>query len=92
MEFDVPINKEMLNILCCPVSKVPIKMLAQDKVDILNKLISDGKVKDVEGNRIADQVREALVTEDGKTIYRIDDDIPVMLAGSGINTESLNGF
>ena len=88
----MPINKEMLDILCCPISKVSIKALPQDKLDILNKLIAGDKVKDTDGNQITDQLKEALITSDNKTIYRVDDDIPVMLAGSGIHTGSLEGF
>lgn len=88
----MPLNKEMLEILCCPVTKSPVKMLSSDKLDILNKLIAAGKVKNTEGNLVEAAVQEALITEDQKTIYRIDDEIPVMLVGSGIPVDQLEGF
>jgi uncharacterized protein YbaR (Trm112 family) len=88
----LPIRKEMLEILCCPVTKVPVEMLPQDKLEILNKQIKAGGVTDVSGTKIDEILKEALITTDGKTIYRVDEDIPVMLTDSGIHTDQFTGF
>jgi uncharacterized protein YbaR (Trm112 family) len=85
----MPISNELLNILCCPVTKKPVRMLAVDQITKLNAAIASGKVKDVDGNIVKDKVAEALITDDNKTIYRIDEGIPVMLAGMGIPADSL---
>ena len=37
-------------------------------------------------------LREALVTRDRKTVYRIDDGIPVLLAEEGIATAQIADF
>ncbi len=88
----MPLNEEMLNILCCPVSKSPVKMLPADKLEILNQLVASGKVKNNDKQTVKEQIQEALITEDGNTIYVIEDEIPVMLVGSGIPVDQLEGF
>ncbi len=88
----MPIKKELLEILCCPVTKEPVEMLAADKLTRLNELIAEGKIKTVDGKPIEAKIVEALITTDGKTIYRIDDDIPVMLVDMGIPTDQIPGW
>jgi uncharacterized protein YbaR (Trm112 family) len=88
----VPISKEMLEILCCPVTRVPVGMLPDDELQLINERIKNGTVKDAEGNLVDQPLQEALITEDNKTVYRIDENIPVMLAESGIPTEQIEGF
>ncbi len=85
----MPIKKELLEILCCPVTKEPVEMLAADKLVQLNDLVAKGKVKTVDGKPVETKIVEALITTDGKTIYRIDDDIPVMLVDMGIPTDQI---
>ncbi|MFQ5600711.1 MAG: Trm112 family protein [Candidatus Krumholzibacteriia bacterium] len=88
----MPIRKDLLEILCCPVTKQPVEILSTEKLSELNEQISQGHIKDAGGNQVEDAVEEALVTADGKTIYRIDNDIPIMLAEQGIPTEQIEGF
>ncbi len=83
------ISQEMIKILCCPVTKQPVELLAQDRLDKLNDLIKQGQVKDKDGSSVDLVAEGALITEDGKTIYRIDDDIPVMLAKAGIDAAQI---
>lgn len=88
----MPLSKEMLEILCCPVTKVPVKMLSEGKLKLVNELIGKRAVKDVEGNPVEEPLSEAVITEDKQTIYRIDDDIPVMLVSSGIPGDQIENL
>jgi uncharacterized protein YbaR (Trm112 family) len=85
----MPIKKELLDILCCPVTKQPVEMLADDKLTRLNDLIARGEIKNIDGSKVESKIDEALITTDGKTIYRIDDGIPVMLVDLGIPTDQV---
>jgi uncharacterized protein YbaR (Trm112 family) len=38
----------------------------------------------VDGKKVDTPLDAGLITEDGETIYRIDDDIPIMLIDEGI--------
>ena len=84
------ISENLLEILCCPVTKVRLVILSADRLARVNTLIKQGALKDVEGNIVSQPMDEALITKDNRTIYRIDDGIPIMLAGSGIPAEQLD--
>ncbi len=86
----MPISEDLLQILCCPRTKVPVQMLAEDRLADLNEQVAKGAVKYHDGSTVEKALDEGLVTEDGKTVYRIDDGIPVMLVDQGIPTDQLN--
>ncbi len=83
------VNQELLDILCCPKTKVPVERFPEEKIKDLNALIQDGKALYADGVKVDETVSEALITEDKKTIYRVDDGIPIMLIDKGIPTENL---
>jgi uncharacterized protein YbaR (Trm112 family) len=85
-------DKRLLDILCCPVSKVPVRPLSKRELESLNEAIAAGKVESVAGSTIGDQLGEGLITTDGKVIYRVEDGIPVMLPEEGIGTTQLVDF
>ena len=83
------VDKKLLEILCCPVTKIPVKMLPKPKLNALNERIAAGGVKRVSGDVVTEPLEEALITENGTTIYRVDSGIPVMLEDEGIPTAPL---
>lgn len=85
-------DKRLLDILCCPVSKVPVALLSRSQLDALNTAIRAGTVETIVGAPVGTPLAAGLLTHDGKVIYRIDDDIPVMLADEGIGTTQLASF
>jgi uncharacterized protein YbaR (Trm112 family) len=87
----MPIRKDLLEILVCPVTKEPLEVLPNDRRAQLNALIEQGKIENVGSKKVEQALQEGLITRDGKTIYRIDDDIPIMLAEEGIAAEQLSG-
>jgi uncharacterized protein YbaR (Trm112 family) len=86
------IDRRLLDILCCPVSKVPVVMLSSRQLEYLNTRITEGGVVDVDGRAVDRVLTEGLITRDGKVVYRIDDGIPVMLPESGIGTAQFADF
>jgi uncharacterized protein YbaR (Trm112 family) len=85
-------DKRLLDILCCPVSKTPVRSVSKHELDALNDAIAAGKVDSVAGVGIRERVTEALITTDRKVIYRVEDGIPVMLPEEGIGTAQLTTF
>lgn len=84
-------DKRLLDILCCPVSKTPLRPAQRDELDRLNQAIGNGTVDTVAGVRVTAPLAAALVTTDGKVVYRVEDDIPVLLPEEGIGTLQLDG-
>jgi uncharacterized protein YbaR (Trm112 family) len=85
-------DKRLLDILCDPVSKTPVRPLGKHELDALNNAIAAGKVDSVAGAAIREKVAEGLITIDRKVIYRVEDGIPVMLPEEGIGTLQLTDF
>ena len=86
------LDRRLLDILCCPVSKVPVRIATAAELETLNKAIVAGQALDVAGNALSAPIGEALITTDQRVIYRIDDGIPVMLADEGIGTLQFPAF
>lgn len=85
-------DKRLLDILCCPVSKTPVRLLTRHQLDALNEAIAAGSVDTVAGVAVRERIAEALITTDRKLIYRIEDGIPVMLPEEGIGTLQMTAF
>ena len=88
----MPVNGKLLEILCCPVSKTPLTVLGRQKLDKLNNAIKSGEALFVDGEKVTDPLQEALITEDGKVVYPVQDDIPVLLEEKGIGTTQFQDF
>ena len=82
----MPMSSDLLEILCCPETKVPVEMLPEEKLAKLNQHIEAGDVAYKDGAAVDEPLQEGLITEDNQTVYRIDDGIPVMLVDKGIAT------
>ena len=83
------IDRKLLEILVCPISKQPVLLLADDKRAHLNRLISDGSVRSLDGTVVAVELLQALITRNGTSIYPVEDDIPIMLEEKSIPTDQL---
>jgi uncharacterized protein YbaR (Trm112 family) len=88
----MPVDGKLLEILCCPVSKTPLIRLSQEKLGKLNTVIEDGDALFIGGEKVADPLQEGLITEDGKVIYAVQDNIPVLLEEQGIGTTQFKEF
>ena len=82
-------DKRLLTILRCPVSHKGLSILKKDTLEKINAAIQQGELKNCEGEQLAEPLAEALITDDGKRVYPIDDGIPVLLEGESISMEQL---
>ncbi len=78
------LDPAVLDILCCPLTHVPLEPLRADRLARLNECIAAGIVKNESKQLVTDPLIAALVTRDGKLAYPIRDDIPVLLIDQGI--------
>ena len=78
------IDKELLDILACPETKEPVHLAEQTLVDELNARIERGEVSNRGGDKVEKKMDGGLVREDRAFLYRIEDDIPIMLIDEAI--------
>jgi uncharacterized protein YbaR (Trm112 family) len=88
----MPVDGKLLEILCCPVSKTPLTVLGRQKLDKLNDHINKGEALYVGGEKVTEPLQEGLITEDGKVIYPVQDNIPILLEEKGIGTTQFQNF
>ena len=85
-------DRKLLDILVCPVTRQPLAQLEQSGLDSLNRAITAAALLRGDGSAQTEALREALITRDRKTVYRIDDGIPVLLAEESLTTTQVEGF
>jgi uncharacterized protein YbaR (Trm112 family) len=85
-------DRKLLDILCCPISKQPLAMANSAELSALNKAIALRGIQRNDDTEQTDGLKQALITRDHKMIYRIEDDIPVLLADEGIATAQIADF
>jgi uncharacterized protein YbaR (Trm112 family) len=80
----MPVSAELLEILVCPETKQPVRMAGDDVLARVNAEVDAGTLRNRGGDAVGKRVEEALLRDDGKVLYVIDDGIPVMLIEESI--------
>jgi uncharacterized protein YbaR (Trm112 family) len=89
---EIMIDRRLLDILCDPVTKSPVRLLSPAELEAFNRAIASGELRTEGGATVGDPASAGLITRDGRTIYRILDDIPVMLADESVATARIEDF
>jgi uncharacterized protein YbaR (Trm112 family) len=85
-------DKKLLDILVCPATRQPLALLDKAALEAVNRAVAAGGVVRGDESLQSEPLREALITRDRKTVYRVDDGIPVLLAEEGIATRQIADF
>lgn len=80
MSFD----HRLLDIICCPATHLPLKLLPEATLQRLNARIAAGTLKHRDESPVTEPLVQALVTADDRLAYPIRDDIPLLLEEQGI--------
>ena len=82
-------DKKLLDIICCPLTKLSLELLDGDRLSRLNTAIKDGEIKNHAADQLAEDLKEALVTKDGRLVYPVRNGIPVLLEEESIDWNQL---
>lgn len=78
------ITPELLQILCCPETHQEVRLAEPAVVDKLNHQIAAGTLKNRGGQVVQEKLDGGLVRADGKVLYPVRRNIPVMLVDEGL--------
>jgi len=80
------IDKELLAILACPETHQPLAVADAALLARVNARIAAGGAQNVGGAAVTEPLVAGLVRSDGRIVYPIRDEIPVLLIDEGIPT------
>lgn len=83
------IDPRLLEVLVCPDTHQPVALAEEALIARVNAAIEAGEAKDVGGNQVSRALDQGLLREDGKILYPVRDDIPVMMVDDGIPVDGL---
>ncbi len=85
----MPLDEALLEILCCPETKQAVTILDAASLDVLNRRIVNGEVRNTGGNPVKEPLDGGLIRHDGKVAYPVREMIPIMLVEEGIPTDGI---
>ena len=85
-------DRKLLDILVCPITRQPLALLDASGLEALNRAIVTGCVLRIDGSPQREPLHAALVTRDRKTVFRIEDDSPMLCAEDALATAQVEGF
>jgi len=85
-------DRKLLDILCCPATRQPLALMDASDLAAINRAIATGGIVRADGGAQAEPLTAGLITRDRRTVYRLDDGIPVLLADEGLATAQIADF
>jgi len=83
------IDEKFLEIICCPETRQNLRIAEESLIDKLNLLIEEEKLLNRIKQPVRDKIDGGLIREDGKYLYPVIEEIPVLLIDEAIPLESL---
>ena len=77
-------NAELLSILRCPETRQLLAVAESAVVERLNGLVAAGKLRNAAGQPVAVKLDGGLVRADGKALYPVRNNVPVLLVDEAI--------
>jgi len=78
------VDPTLLEILVCPETRQPVRPADAATLAGLNSAIAAGGLVNQGGQEVREPVEEGLVREDGKLLYPVREEIPIMLIDEAI--------
>jgi uncharacterized protein YbaR (Trm112 family) len=79
---------QLLKILRCPETHQELRLAEPALIDRLNRQIAAGALRNRAGQPLGEELQGGLVRADGKFLYPIRRDIPVMLINEALPLEA----
>ncbi len=79
------VDAELLKIMCCPETHQELHLAEPSLVSTLNDKIEKKTLKNRAGQLITEKLEAGLIRHDGKFLYPVRRNIPVMLAEEAIH-------
>lgn len=78
------VDEFLLSILVCPETKTKVALAKDSLVQEINAQIQLGSLRNLAGQVVTEKLDGALIRVDGKRLYPVRGDIPIMLVDEAI--------
>lgn len=78
------LDAELPDILVCPDTHQPLRLADEELLGEINASVSRGELRNRGGSVVTQALQAALVSEDGRHVYPVRDDIAIMLIDESI--------
>ncbi len=78
------VDPRLLEILCCPETRQDVSLAPESLIAELNRRAEEGTLANRAGQPVREKMEAGLLRADGKVLYPIREDIPVMLVEEAI--------
>ena len=66
----MPIDRKLLEILCCPATKQSLVVMSSDELSAINLKIAAGQITNADEKIVTQPLEEGLITQNRLRIYR----------------------
>jgi len=81
------ISRQLLDVLVCPETHTRLRLAEPSLIDRINARIEAREITNRGGEAVSGPLHAGLVREDGRVLYPIIDDIPIMLIDESIELD-----
>ena len=78
------IDPELVEILVCPETRRPVRVASAEELARVNAGVKGGTLRNRSGAKVEHELSEALVRDDGRVLFPVEDGIPSMLIEESI--------
>ena len=78
-------DDRLLEILCCPETRQPLRHAPTEVLAALNERIRAGGVLTRAGRTVTQPCEAGLLREDGRALYPVRDGLPILLVAEAID-------
>lgn len=79
-----PFDPELLKILCCPETHQPLAFADVSVLEKVNQRLTAGRLQNRAGQPITEKIEDGLVRADGRFLYPLRRNIPILLVDEAI--------
>jgi len=78
------VDPELVEILVCPETRRAVRVASAEELARANAGVRDGTLRNRGGARVEHELAAALIREDGRVLFPVEDGIPSMLIEESI--------